>query len=272
MLSTGVLAVGLLMEGIEHLKWLPKSKLDNDKGIRVFPWKIFHLKERTVVIGWFVVALGVAGEGFFEWRGSQADAYLGRFNEILISDARSRSVEAIGNSADANKDAANARERAGKLEKEGAVFRKQAEDERMARIRLQERVAWRTISPADIAAIGARLRVHRDIRIAIAAPAGNDEGVSFSEDLAAVAIAAQWNFRGITSYGNLGVQRFGVHVSATRDDQNRTAGEDLARELAALGFQPALEISENVFAGGGPGVYVRVELRPRVVPIQNKTP
>jgi hypothetical protein len=178
--------------------------------------------------------------------------------------------------ADANKDAGEAKERADKLEVQAATLRKQAEDEHMARVRLQERVAWRTISPADIADIGTRLSVYRlsanpGIRVAVGTIADNDEAVSFSEDIADVLKAARWPFIGVQPYGHLGQQRFGLRISTTRDDPTRMAAQALRMELDALGFNPTYEESDSVFNGGGPGVYVFIELRPRVVPINRTT-
>lgn len=170
------------------------------------------------------------------------------------------------------------RERATKAESEiasaqvkAAEANKAAEDERTARMKLQERVAWRTISPADIARIGSKLHAHRGIRIAIGTVAGNEEAVSFSEDIADIVRAAQLPFSGVTPFGNLGVQRFGLRISTTRDEASRTAAQDLKAELGKLGFAPAYDESDKVFAAGGAGIYVMVELRPRIVPINRNT-
>ncbi len=152
-----------------------------------------------------------------------------------------------------------------------ALLENAAEDERLARIQLEERVAWRTISPADIARIGSKLSVHRGIRIAVSTVAGNEEAVSFAGDVGAIFTTARWSFLGVVPMGNLGVQRFGLRIATTRDDLTRTAAQDLRKALDRLGFKPTYEESDQVFAGGGAGIYVSVELRPRVVPI-NKNP
>jgi hypothetical protein len=154
---------------------------------------------------------------------------------------------------------------------EAAKANKSAEDERTERVKLQERVAWRTISPADIARIGSKLSTHRGIRIGLGALAGNEEAVSFSEDIADIVRTAGWPFPGVASFTNLGVQSFGLRISTTRDDPTRTAAQDLKRELDKLGFDPAYDESDKVFAGGGPGIYVFVELRPRIVPINRNS-
>jgi hypothetical protein len=150
-----------------------------------------------------------------------------------------------------------------------AEVNKATEDERVARVRLQERAAWRGVAPTDIAAIGSRLRIHRlhaDGRAAVGTIADNEEAVSFSEDIAEVIKSAHWPFIGVVPFGNLGQQRFGLRILTTRDDLTRAAAQSLKRELDALGFNPAYEESDNVFNGGGPGIYVFVQLRPRIVP------
>ncbi len=150
---------------------------------------------------------------------------------------------------------------------EAAKANKLAEDERTERVKLQERLAWRTISPADIARIGSKLSTHRGIRVGLGTLAGNEEAVSFSEDIAEIVRTAGWSSPGITPFGNLGVQRFGMRISSTRDDPTRTAAQDLKRELDKLGFDPAYEESDKATQGGGAGIYVFVELRPRIVPV-----
>ena len=171
--------------------------------------------------------------------------------------------------ADANKDAGDANERAGKLEVQAATLRKQAEDERMARIRLQERVGWRNISPADIARIGSKLRVHKvAAQIAISTISGNGEAISFSEDVGALIRAAQWPLSGIGVMMSGGVQRFGIHIGTTRDEETRTAAHALSDELGKLGFNPTVDEADEVFnKSTRPGIYVFVELRPKSVPI-----
>lgn len=151
-------------------------------------------------------------------------------------------------------------------QKKAALANRIAESERLERVKLQERVSWRTVSPETIAAIGSRLKTYRGVRIGIGTLADNDEAVAFSEDIAAIVRAADWPFSGITPYGNLGVQRFGMRISTTRDEPMKSAARDLSKELAALGFNPALEESDKVFDNGMPGIYVMIELKPRIVP------
>ena len=232
-----------------------------------------------------LVVIGIAGELFADGgvfvfsRHIQSidDAEVSSLNERLVSSNRllaaaqrdvGSAVKAAGN---ANKDAGDAKERAGKLDVQAATLRKQVEDERIRRLSLQERVAWRTISPPEIASIGARLRAHKGVVIAIGTVAGNEEAVSLSEDLASLVRATDWRFLGVQPYGNLGVQRFGLRISATPDNQMRSAAEDLTAELNRLGFNPALSI-EKAFDNGMPGIYLFVELRPRIVPVRSTAP
>jgi hypothetical protein len=64
---------------------------------------------------------------------------------------------------DANERAARAEEHSKTLDRSTQQLKtdaeeahKEAEDEQLARVKLEERVAWRTISPTDIAAMGSR--------------------------------------------------------------------------------------------------------------------
>lgn len=253
--------LGLVLEGGEL--WYEMVSVTRSRIPR-FRYRIVLLESRVeyakaaAIIGWIFIIVGLLGELKASSRIEDLSASIQE-----CSDAKVR--EAMLEASEAN-------ERASKNEKEAAQLNKAAEDERLARIQLQERVAWRTISPTDIARIGSKLRVHRGIRIAVSTLAGNEEAVSFAEDVGAIFTTARWSFLGVVPMGNLGVQRFGLRISTTRDDPTRTAAQDLKRALNKLGFNPGYEESDQVFNGGGPGIYVFVELRPRVVTINGNAP
>jgi len=189
-----------------------------------------------------------------------------------LAKQQERAATAEGLIALADQHAEEAKAKAEAFRLDIAKANKAAEDERMARVKLQEHVAWRTIPPAEIARIGSKLSAHQGIRINVGTLAGNEEAVSFSEDIANIIKAAGWTFPGVTPYGNVGVQRTGLRISTTRDAPSRTAAQDLKAELDELGFDPKYDESDKVTEGGGAGIYVFVELRPRMVPVQKSIP
>lgn len=155
------------------------------------------------------------------------------------------------------------------LRTEAEEAHKEAEAERLARVQLQERVQWRTISPKDVASIGARLRKYKGVpRIAIATLADNEEAVSFADDIAAAVTAAHWPLLGVAPMMNGGQQRFGLRITSTRDAPCSTAASELAKELRH--FSPTLTNEDEVFNSPGPGIYIFVELRPRTVRVSTE--
>ncbi len=188
-----------------------------------------------------------------------------------LAKQQERAATAEGRIALADQHAEEAKAKAEEFRLDIAKANKAAEDERMARVKLQERVAWRTISPTEIARIGSKLRIHQGIHIYVGTLAGNEEAVSFSEDIADIIKAAGWTFPGVTPYGNLGVQRTGLRISTTRDAQSRAAAMALRAELDQLGFSPRYDEADKVTEGGGAGIYVLIELRQRFVPVQKST-
>jgi hypothetical protein len=87
-------------------------------------------RKRLAFAGLIILIFGLASEGIFETLVSKADGWERTFDGIALSAAE---------------------EHAAANEIEAESLRKQAEDEHIARVMLEERVAWRTIRPDDSA-------------------------------------------------------------------------------------------------------------------------
>jgi hypothetical protein len=258
-----ILAIGAVGEYIEEHGTLPGWMKWSRRPKMVFVWMV-----ALSLVGEFVGDAGVfVFSGHLQTINDGEYAALNKEAGTARRDAGNANKEAGA----ARTEAANTALRAGKLEKEGATLRKQAEDERIQRLKLQERVAWRTISPAEIASASARLSAHKGVVIAIGTLADNEEAVSFAEDLATLIRVTGWRFLGVQPFGNFGEQRFGMRLTATGDVQTRSAAEDLTTELKRFGFDPVLDIGK-AFDNGMPGIYLFVELRPRIVPVRSTAP
>jgi len=159
-------------------------------------------------------------------------------------------------------------ERAGNLEVQAETLRKEAEDEHMARVRLQERVAWRTIQPSDIASIGLRLRSHHGIQVFIGTVANNEEAIALSDDLTELVNTARWSqARPAIAFTYTGEQVIGLDIFATRDEPTRAAAHDLSRELGRLKLSAPVTDTDRPGFVTGAGMYIRIGLRPRIGPL-----
>jgi hypothetical protein len=250
-----------------------------------------YIAEGFVVLGCLGELVANLGE---KWLGERRSKRLERWSTIVLILALMVSLTALvrtnelsgfvigslGDRADkadekaraALEDSANASTEAGeaKSKAEGAKTAADAAETEIKTVQRQvAAVAWRSISPHDIAAIGSRLKKYKDVRVAIATVADNEEAVSFAGDIFAALKAADWPVLGNGPHvlANLGEQKFGVAVSTSRDDPTRKAAYGLRGELARLGFAPTVSEEDSAFNGGGNGMYVFVWLRPRSVPI-----
>lgn len=259
---TGIVAFGVALEF-----WVIWREHRDDmtawrRGIVRTPDRPSTLKLIVEVASVLLIAGGIVGE---LWAGVRITSINGNLRS-KSAELRSKSDQLLSL---VTRQAGEAKERAAKNERDAAVLRKEAEDEHMSRIKLEERVAWRTISPKDIKEIGARLRKHAGVRAIIGTLADNAEAVSFADDIREVLRAAHWQTPEVQPFSNLGKQRFGLRISTTRDFPSWSAAFALDRELSRFG--PEFDEEDKVFNGGGNGIYVFVQLRPRIVPVAQKS-
>ena len=89
------------------------------------------------LVGWLLVVGGIVGEGIAESYVSKADGLIQTFNDILLSSSERDSALAQQRASKAILDAGKANERASKNEREAAQLRKEAEHERLGRLKLE---------------------------------------------------------------------------------------------------------------------------------------
>src|ERR1039457_5783264 len=215
-------------------------------------------------IGWVLIILGVAGEGAYESLVSRADGLLQEFSNTLLATAQRQAADAIGEAGRANERAYNNEKEAARLTKQGEALKKVAEDEGLARVRLQKLVAWRTITESDQKNIGARLKRSQGIRIGFTVNAGDPEGYAFATQIAAIALEAGWQIGFFAPIAHLGGFQSGITIGATGDANTHDAANALARALTALGFTVAR--SPDIDSRSTSTIVVAVELRPQAIP------
>jgi hypothetical protein len=189
-------------------------------------------------------------------------------------DARHKAGESDERAGRAFERASKADERAAKNEKEAAVLRKRAEDEALARVKIEARVAWRRLTAQQKQDIGLALaRSFSNQGVSLWYSQGDTESSWFAADIAE-ALQAAHTLRvyppgGIMSMlesGRLGgpIRRTetGVIVQSTGDERSRQLADGIIHELTVRGFNPARQTDPPVDPNPVPQVWVNVNPRP----------
>jgi hypothetical protein len=118
-------------------------------------------------LGWFLIVLGVAGEGVYEGYVSRADGLLQEFNNALLMTAQRQASDAIGEAADANE---------------------RAQHEVLERIRLERELGPRTFSQEQIDRLVAKLRPFAGMSVWVMAYGNEtkdekDESIGFAKSI-----------------------------------------------------------------------------------------
>ena len=203
--STIAVAIGILGEYIAHFIF--------EKEKRSLSEKVFTIAFAILVLG------GVVGEYVFGSRLSAVSSELQRASDKEV--------------AELNREAGEARKSAGEAMERAAHLEKQAEDERVARLKIEERMAPRKIDPRRLIAIRERLSAFKGYRADIGAVPGTFEGMQFASRLQLLLINAQWsaNFMQAEAEGPLGGVVLGVMVKSTSDPRSIAAAKAVVEIL-----------------------------------------
>src|ERR1017187_170454 len=93
LLCTAMVGLGVLFEAVELLN-LGKYRINLEAGLPQIAWWKMRLGHKIERIGLVLVLLGVAGEGVFEFLGSEAEGTLRKFNKIVIATLYEESARA----------------------------------------------------------------------------------------------------------------------------------------------------------------------------------
>jgi hypothetical protein len=140
-MSSGLVSIGVVLEGPELIHEVRNlwrtSKPETGPRLKLIG-----------LLGWVLVVAGVAGEGIFEWALSASDAQIQTFDEILVSEAQRNALSAEKGNIQLSNDLERARAETARAELA-------TEQERIARLKLEEAVAWRRLTKSQIAQMGA---------------------------------------------------------------------------------------------------------------------
>jgi hypothetical protein len=178
------------------------------------------------LLGWLLVVLGVAREGIAEGFVSTSDVTLQKFNQLLLTETQREASFAV--------------ERASVNERVAAQLSNDAEEERAARIHVEESVEWRRLSKGQQAHISANLKDFSGQLAELLYNTSDVEANEFASTIQGALRSAGWNVRPprpITIFlsANPGVIETGVAISGD-DDASVKAANALVRELTKSGF------------------------------------
>jgi hypothetical protein len=174
-----------------------------------------------------------------------------------------------------NERAANANERAAKADNAAAEAKKELEKERIRRLELEGRVAWRRLTEEQQLGISERLKQFAGLEVHIIFSSGDMEGKSFANDILSTLRKAKWfvpykpgALLDMSAFGAKygGEEKIdtGVSIVSSKEDIGRKAAEAFVHELTLLGYDAVNKgphITEKE-APARPMVEVRVYTRP----------
>jgi len=252
--SSAVVALGVTLEGPEVVHEFMSSIRGLPNG-KTPPWIKF-----LGSIGWILIVLGLVGEGISENFVSKADGLVQTFNAIELA-ATERQLGEV------NLTAAQANERAAQANKE-------AEDEKIARAKIEAAVAWRQLSEKDKHDIGSALTGFKSLAAAsVWFNASSTEAEMFADDIAAalrigdIVVQPPTGIVEIKGGGKFGgpinSPLTGVTVQSTNDEGARKFAALLIAELNRRGFDATRQTNPSFGNGKFPQIWVNVEPRPK---------
>jgi len=161
-------------------------------------------------------------------------------------------------------------ERAANAELQAAEAIQRAEEEKFARIKIKESIAWRRLSKDQQDILTSKLGRFSNQPVSLWYGAGDKEAETFAWEIATALHNAKWQVFSPASmvtmaesghpFGSVSPQRTGITVSSTGDGSSREASQALVRELLALGFDATK--SPKIEESDAPLVWVNIEVRP----------
>jgi hypothetical protein len=207
--------------------------------------KQWSWKPLGVIAGGILITVGVAGELALQFFASSQQTALRKANHAVVAAFQKEA-------ADARERASNAEEHTAQIEKDEAQLRKDTEDERLARVKIEERVAWRKLDPKAQSEIALHLSRFAKEPVLIAYNPNDMEALSFASDIAATFHAAGWEVaiaepvavRSLreepAAFGANRPLAAGVLVWRSDDEVSRKAATALVEQLSLRGFDATI--------------------------------
>ena len=180
-----------------------------------------------------------------------------------------RAALAEQHAADANKAAKGFDAKIADARREAARLTKEAEDERSARVKIEDEVAWRRLDPEQQESMGRNLESFAGMTGRLQVNGSDPEPNEFAIDIDKALQLGKWHIfeplqmimmgEGPVPFGTNPPPETGVIVVSTGEPRSRDAATAVVRELLALGFDAVVE---GRIAQGVSTVFVTVQHRP----------
>ncbi|MGA3088634.1 MAG: hypothetical protein ABSD75_08485 [Terriglobales bacterium] len=253
---SALVVVGVVMElWLVRHDWREESEIFaiwHFVGVIRSPSRPYRIKLLVEVLSIVFIAIGVAGE-------------LGIGVKISLINGAIRGI--AGELRTKNAELRN------KSERLIAILNKQVEDERLARVQLEQTLAWRKLTPHNEFTLHGHLIPFAGRSVVIWYNAGDAEGSSFAWDIAKVLHAANWKVfkpASTTEYAGFptpfiattDLPKLGIEVKTKSDSLSKSAGVKLAKSLDDLGFDSILVSNFFLDKAWKTDVWVDVRTRP----------
>jgi hypothetical protein len=245
--SSLVVVIGVVLEIVFVIREYKEDSQDWRRGFVHPPerpsrrWLVMEL------IGVALVSLGVAGEFFIDVKAGTLETQIRKANNELILLLEQEANDAKISSGSALEQVAKANEHASQNEKEAEQLRKDAETERLARVKIEARVAWRRLSDEQKSDLSSKLGDFSNLVAASLWYDGNDiEAKMFGDDITEalrpshILVQPPSNVMILSSSGKFGdpikPSLVGVSILPSNFPASIRLADSLIRELNFLGF------------------------------------
>jgi hypothetical protein len=217
-ISTGIVVLGLVGEYVAEF-WI----------------KVRHtLKERLAKISILVLILGVTGELVSHKKASRISGQIVAVLNKTAADANGKAGLAEERTASLEREAANATEQAAKANERAAEANRVAEAERLARLKIEDRLADRRLTAEQQKVLADKLRAYPGMQGTLLYSADSHEVAEISKQLLAVFKNAGWTFGiFVGSDPRRAVSGILVEIPADAGPATRIAAKTLVDSLAA---------------------------------------
>jgi hypothetical protein len=255
LISGGVVAFGCLLEiwetAISVRNWFRARR---DLTIKEDPksWGI-----PIAAFGLLLVVWGIVAEVTYEGLASNADARLRAHESDVLSIAEA-------NTAAADKKSGEAEKTAGELTKGAAQLRKDAEEEHLARVKIEAAVGWRSLSDKQKRDIGAALASFGPrASVSIWFNASSTEAEMFANDIAEALRSGRITTSAPGGIIEIKSVHTGVIIQSTKAPAAIEFAAALIKELTSRGFDVKRQTDPPFDPKPEPIIWVNVEARPR---------
>jgi len=149
---------------------------------------------RWMKVGELLVIIGVAGELLGDGGIFLFSRHLQTISEQEIAEVTKQAGEANQKAGESNERAGKANERASSSEKEAARLRKEAESEHLARVKIEQRLADRTLTRQQVVAIADKLKPFSGQEFETISYPENHEASSISRSIIGAIVLAHWRY------------------------------------------------------------------------------